>query len=521
MTALTIQALLASGLLEPFNVQIQEGLDFLRETQLDSGGWAGYFGSLNADATAAAVQAIAATGYRPATVSWATEEGRTPRGSLLGMQEANGSFGNNALATAHAIAGLAEEPVPVLGREQRATRALTWMNEQQNADGSWSGFVGPDPGATCDAALAYAAVGFDPDGVTGHESSISAMDYLSATASSFVLKSADSAGKLALVVEAAGGDARDFGGVDIVHTLTNTWYSPTLGAFGVPTNTWHQAWPILGLAAGGETVPMSATQALMDLQNTNGGWKYDLADTWWNTTTPDNTGLAIQALMAANVPITSPSVVSGTSFLRSKQDSKGGWGNANATAYAMQGLLAAGENLVADWTTEEGFSPYSALSSLQKADGPFVLGSDDDSFSTRQAVPALIGAHYPMSRTLRNFASIYRGPDPDRTVAVDPRVEWSNRGEVVIPFGSDLNGNGVVGLTWRELGSTSWETATAHIAEGYYTATLNPTSPGAYQIRATFTDVDGVQHGTDMGDTVSLISILTRYDVFLPYVLRQ
>jgi len=521
MTGLGMQALLASGFVEPTNVQIQEGLHFLRETQLDSGGWAGYYGTINADTTAAAIQAIAATGYRPATVSWAAQQARTPHDSLLGLQDANGSFGDNALATAHAIAGLAEAPVPILGRLQRTTRALTWMNEQQHADGSWSGFVGPDPGATCDAALAYAAAGFDPGSVAAPGSSISAMDYLSATASSFVLKSADSAGKLALVVEAAGGDAHNFGGVDIVHTVTNTWYSPTLGTFGVPTNTWHQAWSILGLDAAGETAPMSAAQALVDLQDTNGGWKYDLAETWWNTTTPDNTGLAIQALVAANVPVTSSSVVSGTSFLRSQQDLKGGWGNANATAYAMQGLLAAGENLTADWTTEQGHGPYNALSNLQKSDGPFVFGSDDDAFSTRQAVPALIGAHYPLSRTLRPFVSVNRGPDPDRTVAVDPRVEWSDGIGVIIPFGSDLDGDGAVELAWREVVSTSWETATAHVADGRYTATLNLTSPGAYEIRATFVDADGVQYGTDLSDTVSLTTTLARYNVFLPCVIRQ
>jgi hypothetical protein len=523
MTGLAIQALLASGNLEPTDVEIQEGLAFLRERQLPSGGWAGYYGNLSADSTAAALQAIAAAGYTPATMSWATGNGRTPHDELAALQDDNGSFGDNALATAHAIAGLLEAPVPVLGRAQRANRALTWMNEQQNTDGSWSGWAGPDPGATCDAALAYAAAGFDPDSVTAPGSSISAMDYLSASASTFVNKSADSAGKLALVVEAAGADARDFGGVDIVDVLANTWYSPTTGAFGDASNSWHQAFSMLGLAAAEEPIPASAIQTLTGLQGADGSW----TDAW-GFDRSGSTGLAIQALLAAGVPVTDSSVVSGTISLWDQRDAEGSWGNANATAYAIQGLVAAGEDLVVDWSTEAGHSPYEALAAYQKSDGPFVYmwdspwGAPDDSgLATWQAVPALLGVHYPFSQTLTSFVAVNRGPDPDRTVAADLHAEWGDSLDVVIPFGSDLDADGDVTLTWREVGSTSWETGTVHRTDGHYTATLGLTLPGAYELRATFADPDSVQYGTVLSDTVSSITTFARYDIFLPFVLRQ
>jgi hypothetical protein len=521
MTGLAIQALLASGNVEPTDPQIQEGLDFLRETQLDSGGWAGYYGGLSVDSTAAAIQALAAAGYTPATTSWAAESGRTPQDDLIGLQSANGSFGDNALATAHAIAGLAEAPVPPLGRAQRANRALTWMNELQNADGSWSGFTGPDPGATCDAVLAYAAAGFDPHSVTAPNASVSAMDYLSATASSFVTQSADSAGKLALTVEAAGADAHDFGGVDIVDMLTNSWYSPTLGAFGDANNPWHQAFGILGLAAAGEPIPVSATQTLTNLQAADGSW----TDAW-GFDKPGSTGLALQALVAAGVPTDAPSVVSGVVALQSEQNDFGSWSafgspSANSTAYAIQGALAAGEDLEASEWLKNGRSPYAALSDLQKADGPFTFGLTDDFFSTRQAVPALTGHHFPLGLALEPFAGVYRGPDPDRTVAVEPRTEWGASADVVIPFGGDLDADAEATVTWREVSATSWQTGTVHRADGYYTTTLDVTPPGAYEIQATFVDPDGVQYGTALSHTVSLGTTLARYDIFLPLVLRQ
>jgi hypothetical protein len=407
---------------------------------------------------------------------------------------------------------------------QRANRALTWMNEHQNADGSWSGWSGPDPGATCDAVLAYAAAGFDPNTVSG--SPASAMDYLSATVSSFVTKTADSAGKLALAVEAAGRDAHDFGSVNIVHVLTNTWYSPTLGAFGDANNSWHQAFAILGLVAAGESTPVSATQTLTGLQDSDDGSWVDA----WGFSKPDSTGLVLQALIAAGVPATDTSVVSGVLFLQNEQNDQGSWSffgspSANTTAYAMQGLLAAGEDLFAARWLKDGHNPYAALAALQKADGPFASAGFDNGLATWQAVPALLGKHYPLSPAgLAPFVSVNRGPDPDRIVAADPRAMWGNSVDVVIPFGSDLNGNGSVELDWCVSGETLWMTdITVYRADGYYTATLPLTRPVTYEFRATFTDVDdGVQYGTKITDTATTQLIpLEPYSVYLPLVLKQ
>jgi len=519
VTGMVIQALIASGNVGPTQAKVQEGLAFLRNTQAASGGWESW-GGLSADSTAAAIQALVAAGYTPATESWAAASGRTPHDDLAGLQAADGSFGDNALGTAHAIAGLAEAPLPVFGREQRANRALTWMNEQQNADGSWSGWAGPDPGATCDAALAYAAAGFDPDTVMASGSVTSAMDYLSSTASVYVNNGPDSAGKLALAVEAAGGDAHDFGGVNIVYVLTNTWYSPTLGAFGVPTNTYHQAFAILGLTSASEATPVSATQTLSGLQQADGGWKYDLSPAPWNTTTPDSTGLALQALIAAGVPATNTSIVSGVLYLENQQNIYGSWSSwgspsANSTAYAMQGLLAAGEDLEANEWLKDGHSPYDGLAALQRVDGPFVAGGSDNGMATWQAVPALLGVHYPLSTSgLAPFVGVNRGPDPDRIVACPPRGTLGGSIDVVIPFGSDLDVDGVVTFTWR-LNSGAWSTPIVHRADGYYTATIPGHQAGVYDLRAVFSDPDGVQGRETLTGTVTI------RDLFLPVVFRS
>jgi hypothetical protein len=526
VTAMAVVALIGSGNVSPTDPAIQKALDFFRDTQLPSGGWRPSWDTdpANADSTGWVIQALVAVGYTPATASWANPT--NPHETLLNLQQADGRIGGtyaNAYSTAEALYGLTEQPLYFLQRTHRAHRALTWMDEQQGADGSWPLLESPDAGSTCDAVLAYAAAGFDP--YTVRTSGVSAMDYLSATASSFVTKTADSAGKLALAVASAGGDAHDFGSENIVGVLTDTWYSPTLGAFGVPTNTYHQAFAILGLAAAGEeaAVPISATQTLADLQQPNGGWSYDLGGVWIS---PDHTGLALQALIAAGVPSTHTTIVSGVAYLRSQQDPHGGWGNANSTAYAIQGLLAAGEDLETGWLYN-GRSPYEALVFDQKIDGPFSstwFGTADNDFATWQAVPALFGQYYPLPpAALSPFIGVNRGPDPDRLVAAPLRATWGNSVDVVIPFGSDLDKDGLVSLEWRAVDETTWVTHTmVYRADGYFTATLPVTEVVPYEFQVTFEDPDGVQYGRQTSGTAVLPpTTLEPYYIYLPLVLRQ
>jgi hypothetical protein len=523
-TGLAVVALIGSGNVQPTDPSIQKALDYFRGSQLPSGGWRPSWDTdpANANTTGWAIQALVATGYTPATESWAASP--NPHDALVSLQQADGRIGGawaNAHSTLEALFGLTEQPLYFLGREHRALRALTWMNAQQNADGSWSGWAGPDPGATCDAVLAYASAGYDPGTVMAAGSVTSAMDYLSSTASVFANKDAASTGKLALAVEAAGGDAHSFGGIDIVHVLTDTWYSPTLSAFGVPTNTYDQAFAILGLAAAGETIPVSATQTLTGLQQVDGGWKYDLGP-YSPVSDPDSTGLALQALVAAGVDTDDPSIVAGVQYLENQQNAFGSWSSwgspsPNSTAYAMQGLLAAGEDLESAAWLKDGHSPYDALAAMQKVDGPFALGGFDNGLATWQAVPALLGQAYPLTGGgLTAYQGVNRGPDPDRIVSVAPRASLGSSVDLLVPFGSDLDQDAAVTLTWR-LDGGAWQTTTLQRADGYFTATIPTHDPGVYDLRATFSDADGVQGES----VVSATGALTIHRSLLPLVFRN
>jgi hypothetical protein len=308
--------------------------------------------------------------------------------------------------------------------------------------------------------------------------------------------------------------------VDIVDVLATTWYSPTAGAFDNVDDSWDQAFAILGLAAAGETVPVSATQTLKDMQSPDDGSWVDV----WGFSQIDSTGLVLQALIASGVAPTDPSIVRGLAFLRSQQDAQGGWGNANSTALGIQGLLAAGEDPGANWL-QDGRGPYEALMADQKIDGPFIsawFGSTDNDYATLQAIPALLGMHYPTVQTLKPFQGVHRGPDPDRLVAAAPRAAWGDSVDVIVPFGSDVDSDGSVTLGWRVHGDTMWTTgATVHRADGYYTATLPFTPVVAYDFQATLTDPDGVQYENAILDTVALTLTLENHTVYLPLAVKD
>ncbi len=525
-TALALAALLGSGHYRPTDAPVQNGLDFLRAIQQENGGWRPSWDGdpLNADSTAWAMQALAAAGYAPDSAAWSD-----PAAALLSLQQADGRIGGtyaNAYSTAEALFGLSGRPLYALGGRAQARRALTWMASLQNADGSWSNFGFPDTGATADAVLAFAAAGYDPASLTASGSLSTPLDYLAANAAAYAANDPASAGKLTLAVVAAGENPAAFGGVDLPRVLTATHYSATLGAFGVPTNTWHQAFAILGLRAAGADLPAGVTQTLLALQQPDGGWKYNLSPAAWNATTPDSTGLALEALAAAGVPATHPQIISATLYLRAGQDASGGWGNANSTAYALQGLLALGED-PADWLAD-GHSPLDVLRAYQKVDGPFVYQWDspwsppvDDFFATRQAVPALLRLPFPIaSAPLMPFSSLPALPDSDRAVLGNFSAAYGTPGAVQISLDGDLDQDAVFTLTWQAQGAASWYTATLQRSGGILTASVPLTLPIVYDFRITANDPDGVQFGSQLALSLTVSDTLRPHQLFLPLIRR-
>ncbi len=277
------------------------------------------------------------------------------------------------------------------------------------ADGSYGS---TSAGQNMDAILAIRASGFDPakDRRAGGQSPA---DYLVANAGA--VPTAAGAGKAALAAKALSLDPKAVGSTNLIAKITSA-LNGTAGRYAA--DDFGQSLAILGLACTGNAVDAKAVTALKDAQLDSGGWGFDgFADA-------DTTGIAIQALIAAGVAKTDPVVAAGLAHLRATQAADGGWGydpaasNASSTAFALQALLALGEDAESAAFTKGSNTPVSYLLSQQLPDGSFE--GFDPLFATNQVVPALAGrtfcnaADTPITRTRQPAAT----PTPITTVPV-------------------------------------------------------------------------------------------------------
>ncbi len=505
-TGLAIVALMSTGQVPATDPAVARALGFFRATQLFNGGWRPGWDTepLNVDSTAWAIQALLSCGYTVPLTVW--EQAALPESSLAAAQQADGRIGGvyaNAYSTSEALYGLSGMPL-FLTPALRIERGLNWLAGQA-ADPAVS------PGMLIDAALAFLAAGYDPATVLSDNGSL--MERISAVAEEYAAGSVDQSGKLALLQGNAGVEPIA-PGLDLAAALVSE-YNPEIGAFGVITNTYHQAYALLGLAALREEIPEEAHEGLVALQQPDGGWKYDLTDSEWNTTTPDNTGLAIQALLAAGLPTEHPAIEAALGYLRANQDTTGGWGNANATALAIQALLASGQELDA-WTTSDGKSPCLALASYGKLDGPFVwmwespFGPPEDNFlATAQAIPALAGKSVSQQRTQpQPFRPWPGGPDPDRLIVGGPRVYAGDDGAITVDvtFSGDLDRDAMVLADWIVPGQDAWRAVDVAATAGVFSITSpgDGASPGLVRWRVS--DPDGVA-GLESSGTLAILGV--------------
>lgn len=557
VTGYGVLALIGSGNAPPTHPAVQKALEFFRNRQTRSTAlWGDIGGGEPANSSGWAMTALSAYGYAPMTNSWSAG-GTNPRQALLGLQKEEGVIALrylNAYATLEGLYGLTDQPL-FLARPLRIQRALTYLKELQNSDGGWPAFgTASSPGGTLDTLFAFVAAGYDPNQIRSPTNN-SPLDYLAANATTYTRDDSNrifpaQTGKLIVGVAVAGRDPTNFAGLNLVSDLQSTLqatgaYSTTAqrgfttGAASVTT----QSFAILGLAAANQTIPQAAIDFLTSLQQANGGWGG-----------PDETGLALQALIAAGVAPNATAVVNGINYLRATQAATGGWEafgavNSNSTAYAIQGLLAAGVDLTRPEWRKEGRWPLGTLASFQKPNGPFVYhwGPESGGFNpaannllaTQQGIPALLGAFYPYrtSGNLGSFTPIKLGPNPDRLVTAPLIIQVNpqrTQATIIAPFGSDLNGNGGVTIEWdiirgpaSEATSAAFQSVPATREPGAFRATINLSGANfgpfdTLRVRATFSDPDGVQDGATLTTgPAAVIGDLEPQRVYVPFAARR
>ena len=263
---------------------------------------------------------------------------------------------------------------------------------------------GNDYGLTADLAIALAAAD-DQDPVlakvvkflTAHVA-----DYADPAGSTpgFPGPFGGAVGKLALVAEITGQDPHDFGGFDLLQTLTDhvctapnaAGTCSAAGDFVGAFSPVGQSLAVLALARAGIAPPAATITRLTGLQCPDGGFPSD-----WTlpgcTSEVDTTGYAVQALSL--VAGTGTVVGNARSYLLAAQQPDGGFNgaaaeNANSTGLATQGLLVTGTGSQPQVSAAVAF-----LLALQGVDGGFAVNAGtpgSDVRSTTQALPAVAGA---------------------------------------------------------------------------------------------------------------------------------
>lgn len=415
-TPLAVLALVGSNYYSFNSESIQNAIAFMADNQQPDGGWQPDWDiGTNVNTTGVMLQALSALGQSATHEAWQQPDGN-PKTALLAIQKENGVFGGefaNAFSTADAIIGLTGHNITTLGFLQKASKAFDFLLSVQDENGGWGSV-----GQTIDVMLALRAAGWMPETVTYGASN--PLDYISANLYSYLEAGPDAIGKAIVGITAAGFDPTDFNDTDLVQNLIST-YDDSTQTFGSPDNTWHQAFGILGLYAAEMDIPQGAVNTLVSLQQDDGGWEY----TSGYGTSPDNTSIAVQALLAAGLSKNDPVITRALEYIKIRQMDDTGWNDSSTTSFTMMALNLLDEP-AENWVTGSGKLPLAYLFSFQKPNGAFVYSwdyPDDNIMSTASSLLALFGEDY-LTQSTENVSEHYAaividsGDDETQTACV-------------------------------------------------------------------------------------------------------
>jgi energy-coupling factor transport system substrate-specific component len=245
-----------------------------------------------------------------------------------------------AIATPLAVVAALLLLVPAAG----AASPRSFLERAQNADGGWGPAAGQGSSQlyTGWASLGLAASARNPRDVRRGGST--PLDYMRARAGQL-----DDTGELErtiLVLAAAGVSPRHFAGRDLVRELERRRRADGSYAGGVVLTSFS----VLALKAAGRASTAGARASVSWIgrqQNTDGGFSVVGRG---GQSSVDDTASAIQALVSGGRR-SSRAVSRGVGFLRRSQNPDGGFplgpdspSNAQSTAYAVQGFVAAGRD---------------------------------------------------------------------------------------------------------------------------------------------------------------------------------
>jgi hypothetical protein len=310
--------------------------------------------------------------------------------------------------------------------KNRLDKIVRYLQQAQNSDGGFGGEAGQESSQLFSAwvALALAAASINPQDQT-KPGGLSAYSYLTRHVQQAIREElckpivcTTAFERELLVADASGTSAKSYGGVDLLHELLarklpDGSFPFVPGGHGEVNDTIFAVLSLSPIAepATREAVKLAA-EWVIGQQNTDGSWS------WQKKGSPgeaDMTGAAIEALNAAGMPNTEAQGKAIT-YLHEIQEPDGGFpefpsegeSNSGSTAWATQGIWAAGENPEApSWVqSSTGHGPLDYLEVMQQTpDGHIRYGDREELnglWMTAYAGPAYAGQPLPVRAPARN-----------------------------------------------------------------------------------------------------------------------
>jgi len=259
--------------------------------------------------------------------------------------------------------------------------AITYLGSQQATNGTLNNSALD----TDWAALAYSAYG-------ATNASRKLADYL--RTNSPILVPITDYERHAMALEAMGINPYTGSPNDTITPIINAFDGTQIGDPTLVNDDIFALFPLLHAGySSNDPIIQKVTAFILSRQSSGGSWGG-----------VDMTAAAVQALaMVKTLPGTTDALLRARAYLSNAQQSNGGFGNDFSTSWAMQAIIALGEQQT-NWIPSS-YDPQDYLAQIQQSDGGMESASHDAmirTWATAYAIPAVLGKTW--DSLLRSFA---------------------------------------------------------------------------------------------------------------------
>ena len=261
--------------------------------------------------------------------------------------------------------------------------ALNYLSKKQSSDGNIGGLS-----VSAWAAIAIFAADDDPNNWGN------LVNYLEIKTPNLDPDKATDWERHALAIVACNKNPTDFAGIDFVEKIKSFYDGTQIGKTSILYDDFFGIISLISLGIDkNETIIKNTKSYIISKQNLDGGWG-----------DADSTAAAIMALISSGENKDTQEISNALSFLKTLQADDGGfksWGitNSASTSWAVMAITAAGKNPTHSEWQKNGNNPISYLLSLQQSDGSFNWSNSNNinpEWMTSYVIPALLGKYYPV-----------------------------------------------------------------------------------------------------------------------------